>query len=1419
PSGFKQGNPEYRLFKYLFTNYSNSVRPVRNVSDIVPVSFDIGYSSIVNLHEKKQILISNLWVRLFTPPPLSNAPQIERDKRRLYTGYPSGPRPKDHSMAHFCLLLGSELIYSLAQQWYDPWLTWNESEFAGMQRLNVEPSLVWKPDIVLYNNVHSDSSGEMYLFTTKVLLYSSGKVRWLSPIQVQSECKIDITNFPLDDQQCKLEFGSWAYDGHQLNLTNARQTADLSMYTTNGEWEMLSGKAMRKISYFSCCKAPYLTLVYMFHLRRRALFYFMNLILPCVLLTFLSAITFRFPPESGERVSLTITILLGMTVFMLIFIDNIPPTSLVVPLIGRYFSCSVVIMAATLVATCVSLSFYYSKPSDQIPIWLRILTFKCLGPALSVRPPKHLMPGNDLRVPKERRKSNKGLFLNEANDRRRRLNQHQNSTIRKLENTSMLSQSTSFPNNLDKVHQPVIRVFLDSEAARFPSEQPPKNRPCCCCCRAGETPEEVELEEKREEWHYVAAVVDRAFFYLFLIIILPPLLGCTDIHWLFCCFLSLLGVIKANVTRYEKLLYEDLFRDYNKEIRPVLKESDPVEAQFGFALSEILDLSEKNQVLSTNVWIRQTLKILLYRHIQRWKDPSLVWNSSNYGNIKSININPENIWTPDIVLYNNVNFEDNGEQYLFKTKVVISSDGTVTWLSPNKLRSFCKINIQYFPFDTQYCVIMFGSWTFDGLKLNLGFYQNYSAADLSKFSKNGEFELISADAKRNVIKYTCCPAPYVDLTYTIKIKRRPLFYMNNLILPCIVLALLTSVSFMFPPETGERISLVITVLLGMTVFMIVFTEAIPATSEVTPLIGRYFAAVLFEVALCLLATCVPLRLQHLKPGTEMPHWARVLIFDFLGPVMCYGCSKRKRKSSVDPVMSRDQNYEHNNGGIRLSSAEILENGYIRENGTLNKTLNENHKRSALESTATTDETQAAQTSSNDSDDYLRLLRDITRNHELVREIVPVEDRNTPVNITLDIAYSQLVEMDSKNQILSSYIWVRQYWTNPRLRWDPMKYGGVSTIHVDPTLVWLPDIVLYNNSNNYPCFLLSPSINGDNIGQMYKFDTKVILNSDGNIQWFAPTLVKSMCKIDITYFPFDRQNCKLKFGSWIFTTQFLLLQVQSGEPDLSKYSPNGEWDLIKMTRSRNLVKYSCCKYPYVDVTYHIYLKRRALFYVQNLIIPCVMLATLSVLSFTLPPGSGERIAMMITLLLGLTVYMLIFTENIPKTSEVVPLINRFFVAILFENSLCLLATSLSLQLYHYHDPEQELPAWLQVFIFDFLAKLLRMKMVEKPQFSKDSSRTVGSESPIINRIHPKCKLCSIAATGSMYRVSNPRMDLTEDKLNNIHVKLNELHKLLSSSRNEERWHFAAMVLDRFFCIAFAIVIFASLLTFYFMIPGE
>lgn len=59
--------------------------------------------------------------------------------------------------------------------------------------------------------------------------------------------------------------------------------------------------------------------------------------------------------------------------------------------------------------------------------------------------------------------------------------------------------------------------------------------------------------------------------------------------------------------------------------------------------------------------------------------------------------------------------------------------------------------------------------------------------DVSNYQANGEFELISFSSVKNIVLYSCCPEPYPDITYTIKLRRRPLFYVFNLILPCILI--------------------------------------------------------------------------------------------------------------------------------------------------------------------------------------------------------------------------------------------------------------------------------------------------------------------------------------------------------------------------------------------------------------------------------------------------------------------------------------------------------------------------------------------------------------------------------------------------------------------------------------------------------
>ena len=60
---------------------------------------------------------------------------------------------------------------------------------------------------------------------------------------------------------------------------------------------------------------------------------------------------------------------------------------------------------------------------------------------------------------------------------------------------------------------------------------------------------------------------------------------------------------------------------------------------------------------------------------------------------------------------------------------------------------------------------------------------------------------------RNVLYYACCPEPYIDITFTIHIRRRTLYYCTNLIVPCILISSMTLLGFILPPDSGEKLTL------------------------------------------------------------------------------------------------------------------------------------------------------------------------------------------------------------------------------------------------------------------------------------------------------------------------------------------------------------------------------------------------------------------------------------------------------------------------------------------------------------------------------------------------------------------------------------------------------------------------------------
>ncbi|XP_013856501.1 neuronal acetylcholine receptor subunit alpha-2, partial [Austrofundulus limnaeus] len=248
----------------------------------------------------------------------------------------------------------------------------------------------------------------------------------------------------------------------------------------------------------------------------------------------------------------------------------------------------------------------------------------------------------------------------------------------------------------------------------------------------------------------------------------------TSVVWAVLLTQSVLCQVKTH-SHAEDELFKTLFSGYNKWSRPVPNISDVVIVKFGLSIAQLIDVDEKNQMMTTNVWLKQ-----------EWNDYKLRWRPSDYDNVTSIRVPSELIWVPDIVLYNNA---DGEFAVTHMTKAHLFYTGKVRWVPPAIYKSSCSIDVTFFPFDQQNCKMKFGSWTYDKAKIDLERIEN--TVDLNNYWESGEWAIINAVGTYNTKKYDCCHEIYPDITYFFIIRRLPLFYTINLIIPCLLISCLT----------------------------------------------------------------------------------------------------------------------------------------------------------------------------------------------------------------------------------------------------------------------------------------------------------------------------------------------------------------------------------------------------------------------------------------------------------------------------------------------------------------------------------------------------------------------------------------------------------------------------------------------------
>ncbi|XP_033837108.1 neuronal acetylcholine receptor subunit alpha-7-like [Periophthalmus magnuspinnatus] len=343
---------------------------------------------------------------------------------------------------------------------------------------------------------------------------------------------------------------------------------------------------------------------------------------------------------------------------------------------------------------------------------------------------------------------------------------------------------------------------------------------------------------------------------------------------------------------HQRFLLKKLLRDYNPMERPVANDSQTLTVHFSFTLMQVMDVDEKNQILTTNAWLQM-----------QWYDHYLKWNQSDYPGVKNLRFTPDQIWTPDILLYNSAHDKFDAT---FKTNVLVNSSGFCEYLPPGIFVSTCSVDVRWFPFDIQRCELKFGSWTFDGWLLDI----QMKEADVSGYMPNGEWDLIGVPGDRNEQFYDCCAEPYPDVTFVVTLRRRTLFYALNLLIPCVLLSSMTLVVFLLPANSGEKISLGITVLLSLTVFMLMVAEIMPATSDSVPLIGQYFASTMVIVGMSVVATVIVLQFHHHNPNNgPMPRLLHLVLLQWVPWFL-----RMKR-----PGENADPSLPHSSGDVQSKS--------------------------------------------------------------------------------------------------------------------------------------------------------------------------------------------------------------------------------------------------------------------------------------------------------------------------------------------------------------------------------------------------------------------------------------------------------------------------------------------------------------------
>ncbi|KAL4239523.1 hypothetical protein ACF0H5_000337 [Mactra antiquata] len=283
--------------------------------------------------------------------------------------------------------------------------------------------------------------------------------------------------------------------------------------------------------------------------------------------------------------------------------------------------------------------------------------------------------------------------------------------------------------------------------------------------------------------------------------------------------------------------------------------------------------------------------------------------------------------------------------------------------------------------------------------------------------------------------------------------------------------------------------------------------------------------------------------------------------------------------------------------------------------------------------------------------------------------LPTDGKNGPLLLKLNMNLLSIANMDLKYQTVSVKIDIELSWMDLYLvsliHWTK---GNVSTMSLDSTLVWVPDIMI----STYGAY--GVRLQSDHFG-------KLIVRSDGLVKAWVPVQVELTIDAEITHYPFDVQTLNIYFSLWTLPNEHAVINVPTNAHPFRYYRENGEWSIL----SHKILLYNSVydNQTYTDVLYTFIVQRQSLFPVLSLVVPVVLTSSLNVFVYILPVQGGERLTLCVSVFLTLAVFLSILDQSLPKTSKGVSIFIVYLCLQLLGSALTIVSTCVVLNLYEQH----------------------------------------------------------------------------------------------------------------------------------------